>query len=324
VTSRNIGGITAASADRKASSAGSYGAVGGGYDNQPFQKSEPRADFVGNLTVPMANYLNRSLSISSFANTNIIGDGSQWSNIISSNIQIGNVTNVGLIGNYGGYAVNNTRKKIRGVLDIIGEAPTTIENDSINGYLNLWNVSQNMGAQKFYVVSIKDSNGIVYVNNNAISTWNGSQEPANVVIYPKKYTTSNISNENSGFKPQYRAFLDGANAQTGTAKIMPVDASFANAASYKGTVVSTGGAPNVYPLDEASWINAANNSNGAAPAPIAYSVADKLNGPNFGAIVASIAPQFLGVRVAGGARPVIEAVIPAKKKSRFEEALWLF
>jgi hypothetical protein len=281
VSARNIGGITSANMVRKGTNTASVPTSGAG---------EPNDNFVGNITVPMVNYMTGRMGISSFANTNIIGDGNKWDNIISSNIQIPDITNVGLIGNYSGYAVNSTGKKIRGVMDITGIAPITIENDSINGYLNLWSVSQNMGVQKFNVVSIKDFNGIGYVNNNTISTWTGSGVPANVIIYPKKYATNTISNERSEFKPKYRAFLDGTNAQTGTPKIVPAEASFTDASYYKGTVASTSSAPTVAPLDEASWINAANANNGAAPAFVNYSAAPKLDGPNFGSIAVSAAP----------------------------------
>jgi hypothetical protein len=101
---------------------------------------------------------------------------------------------------------------------------------------------------------------------------------------------------------------------------VPADASFTDAAYYKGTVLSTSGAPDVAPLDEASWIDAANTNNGAAPSFVIYSAAPKLDTSNFSSIAVSAAPVPSGVRFTGGVRPEIEAVLPSKKKPRFKEA----
>jgi hypothetical protein len=286
ITSRNIGGITAASSDRKASAAGSYGTAGGGYNNQSFQAGEPRVDFVGNLTVPMANYVKSSLNVSSFANTNIIGDGDKWDSYISasSDIVLPPVTNVGLIGDYNGLVVNNRLGgRIRGILDITGTAPNTLDNDSINGYLNLWNIIGDMGVNRFYVISIKAQTAIQYVNKGGI--WSSNPNPANVIIYPAKYNSAIINNEVSYLKPRHRAFFDGI-----TPKITPTTNTSINV-EYRGT--DTTGSQQVPPLDEASWIDAANANNvaGAAPAFSSYSAVPKWDATAFNAVpVASAAP----------------------------------
>ena len=234
----------------------------------------PNEGYLNNITVAMANYMRSNLNISEFKNTNILGDGSQWNGTNTMDLPF--LTNVGLIGNYGGIAVNNgLNKRIRGILDITGTAPNTISNDSRNGYLNLYNVSGNMGVNRFYVVSIKDLNNIDKVN--AGNPWATSAEPASVIIYPKKYATNLLSNESANLKPAYRAFLDG-----NTLKITPVTGSPTVNAAYKGT--DTNGSTQVPPLDEASWINAANSNNGAAPAFQSYSAAPKWDNTAFNAV----------------------------------------
>jgi hypothetical protein len=274
VASRTIGGQTANSMSRKGSAITS--GIPATYVANP---GEPRTDFINNITVPMANYLTSSLHVPEFRNTNIIGAGNGWDGISSNNIFFMPTLNVGLMGDYD--TINTFRlENHRGVLDIFGKSPiqmvqniTNVPNKS--GYLNLWgNNASAIGVNGLYIINIRNMSNIAKVN--ALNPAAGSERPANVIIYPKKYNPSEISSEVSTLKPQYRAFLDGADAQSGTPKIMPVDASFTNAASYKGTVVSAGGAPDVYPLDEASWINAANNNNGAAPSAVPYSSAPKL------------------------------------------------
>jgi hypothetical protein len=266
----------------------------------------------------MANYLISSLHVSEFQNTNIIGDGVMWSTYdeAGKDIVLPPVTNVGLIGNYYGVVVNNRiGGRIRGVLDIQGNAPNMLDNsiEEKEGYLNLWDVSHDMGVNRFHVVCIKDPNGAQYFNVQGV--WDADPQPANVVMYATKYNATDIANEVSYLKPSYRAFLDGANAQTGAPKIMPVDAAFANAASYKGAVVSSSGAPDVAPLDEAAWIAAANANNGAAPPFVPYNAAPALDATAFAAIAVSAAPPSVGSRLADGSRPLLEAALP--KKPRF-------
>jgi hypothetical protein len=119
VSSRVIGGITAASADRKAPAA-----IDG------YQKGEPRVDYVGNITVPMANYMVSSLHIDEFKNTNIIGDGSGWyvwngtTGKNGNNLTLPPIANVGLIGDYSGIDALNAN--VKGMLDIKGAAPQGI------------------------------------------------------------------------------------------------------------------------------------------------------------------------------------------------------
>jgi hypothetical protein len=63
-----------------------------------------------------------------------------------------------------------------------------------------------MGVNRFYVVSLKDKNGIQYFNKGGI--WSFQPNPANAVIYPNKYASTIISGEVSYLKPYHRAFID--------------------------------------------------------------------------------------------------------------------
>jgi len=230
----------------------------------------PNNDYVGNITVPMANYL-RSIGVTEFRNINIVGDGIEWNNTLVVNLPF--LTNVGLIGNYGDMTINNSApRRIRGVLDITGTAPANISNDIHAGYLNLWNVVGNVGINRFYIVYIKDVNNVQYVNKS--NWWDTNSVPANVVIYPEKYDPSAITGEISYLRPSYRAFFDG-----NTPKITPVSGVDV---AYRGT--DTSGATQVPPLDESSWINAANNNDGAAPAFSSYAAAPKWDAAAFNAL----------------------------------------
>ena len=312
LTSRNIGGITAAATERKASSI--VVAPGANGANKTYEVGEPRADYIGNITVAMANYM-RSIGIQTrFMNTNIIGDSGQWTdgngvtiNQGNSNMTLIPLNNVGLIGNYS--SVNQLAGTFKGVIDIKGNAPKYIGNASISGYINLWNVSQNMGVNRFYVVSIKDQNGIGYVNK--IDAWS-TYSSASVVIYPKKYNPTAINGELSYLRPSYRAFMSN-NDGTGTAGIMPVDATVSNIASYRGSVTSSGSAPSLYSLLESEWITAGNNDQNAA-STVAYGAAPKVNTSNFETWLTSAAPAQTDTWLASMPRSVIEAVLTEKRR----------
>jgi len=278
----------------------------------------PNEGYLNNITVPMANYMRSALGITQFNNTNIIGDSGEWVTgngvtITGNNITLIPLTNVGLIGNYS--SIIHFVGTFKGVLDIKGTAPKYIsQNDSTTrGYINLWNVSSNIGVNRFYVVSIKDLSGIGYVNK--VEAWAGlNQGPATVVIYPKKYNPTAITGEIGFLIPEYRAFFDG-----NTPKITPVTGSPSVAAAYKGK--NTNGSVQVPPLDEASWINAENN-NGAAPTFQNYSNAPKWDNAAFNAVpVASAAPAPTGVWLANMPRSVIEAVLTDRRRlDRFGRA----
>jgi hypothetical protein len=300
LTSRNIGGVTANNLDRKDAT------------------GSPNNNFIGNITVAMANYM-RSIGIQArFMNTNIIGDSGQWtagdgvSMIVGDTIILIPLNNVGLIGNYD---IGSLSGIFKGVIDIKGATPKYIsQNDSTTrGYINLWNVSQNMGVNRFYVVSIRDLNGIGYVNKE--ERWLLNQGPASVVIYPKKYNPTAISGEVSYLRPSYRAFMSDNNGG-GTAGIMPVNATVTNIASYRGTVTSTGGAPSLYSLLESEWITAGNN-NDDAPSPVTYANAVSnfsVNTTQFESWSAAAAPAQTGIRLASMPRPAIEAVLTDKRR----------
>jgi hypothetical protein len=317
ITSRNIGGITAASSDRKASAAGSYGTAGGGYDGQSFQAGEPRVDFVGNLTVPMANYMKSSLSVSSFANTNIIGDGDKWDGLIEvgsgmKNLSLMPTVNIGLIGDYS--SISALVANIKGVLDIKGSAPRMPSAHLSNkqGYLNLWNnILQDTEINGFYVVSVKDTGGEKVVGGDS----NYTSTIPNVIIYSHKYTNA-LTSAASTNKPFYRAFID---SRDGNIRITATGLT-GDDTKYVGSSTNQ----LIPSLDESAWIAAGNAGLDKPASDLAsnYSVLSSdykwASAADFGSYaVASAAPAPSSIRLAGGARSAVEAVLPVKKKPRY-------
>ncbi|MDR1955580.1 MAG: hypothetical protein LBQ30_01845, partial [Treponema sp.] len=304
ISSRNIGGQTADSLSRKGARE-----TTGTPAFHVANTGEPRADFVGHITVPMANYLKSTLLVPEFKNTNIIGDADQWDNIDANNREILDLVptiNVGLIGNYD-IAI---RGNLRGVTDIKGTIPEVIGPGSnpLGGYLNLWNnVSRETFINAFAVVYARNSG-----DEKIVTGVVGHPDAySKVIIHSNKYDKANLVPDAAGvLKPYHRAFLDGA-----TPKITPTTDSSIDAA-YRG--LDTSGAEAVPPLDEASWINAANANNGAAPAFMNYASAPKWEAAAFNAIpVASTAPaKPAGVRLAGGVRHELLAVIPSRFRGR--------
>jgi len=206
VTSRNIGGVTANSADRKAAVAG------GGY-----QQSEPRTDYVGNLTVPMANYLISSLGISEFKNTNIIGDGDKWSSLSGSNyLSLIPTRNIGLIGDYNNIVYIDGN--FNGVIDIkfttISSTLFGISQTTANrGYLNIWHdISSETRYGAFGVVYIRGLGG-EYIHTGV----SGFPATYTNVIISKKYAGSLVGH--ASLQPNHRAFVDN----TGQAKVTGAD-----------------------------------------------------------------------------------------------------
>jgi uncharacterized repeat protein (TIGR02543 family) len=338
-TRDNIGGIPVGTTTDRKAVAGSLSGLDENNTAKTYQVSEPRADFIGNLTVPMANYMVSNLHIDAFENTNIVGDGTSWKKADGSelnnglipgskNVKLPNTINVGFIGNYGNIDIFEGR--LKGVTDVKGKIAKYNSNNTNTGYINIWDLSSTeitnggIGIDNFNIIHIRNSNNINVLNK--VGMWSLNPAPANVIIYPIKYQSNVINGEISYLKPQYRAFLDG-----NTPKIMPVDASFSNgnsgaignASDYKGTITSTTG--NVYSIEEDLWITEADTNNGAAPSPISYSSTlvkkwDVMTFAQLNAVVASASPASLPTRLAAAGRQALEAVLPAKKKSRFEEA----
>jgi hypothetical protein len=136
VSSRNIGGKVFDNANRK----GTTGTSG-----------QPNDNYVGNITVPMANYLVSSLHIPEFKNTNILGDGDKWdSGIVNNYLTLISTNNIGLIGNYSSFA--GVSGSFSGITDILGPLPESIGQATRKGYLNIWNnILRETGTSRFNV-----------------------------------------------------------------------------------------------------------------------------------------------------------------------------
>jgi hypothetical protein len=100
VSSRNIGGATADSSERKAAS------TGNGY-----QQGEPRSDFIGSITSTMAQYMCDKFGINQFCNTNILGD-------YIAELTTKTYKNVAFIGDKSN--LNTFYIQSEGVIDIVG------------------------------------------------------------------------------------------------------------------------------------------------------------------------------------------------------------
>jgi hypothetical protein len=245
ITARNIGGIQAAAADRKAAAPGVYGSIGGGYNGQPYQKSEPRVDYTGNITVPMANYLACGAGITEFANTNIIGASDMWNyGSGAKNLYTIRSRNIGIVGDYS--AENNFQANVEGILDIKGKAPTDINNFS--GKLNRINLWDNITYPVLLSVPIVFVGGTGGENvRTGVAGYPTTF--AKVIIYAKKYTGT----PNATLKPYHRAFLD----TSGQVKLTGPDLTGIDP-KYLGSN------PNqpVPSLNEEDWIKFANGATG--------------------------------------------------------------
>ncbi|MCL2443448.1 MAG: chitobiase/beta-hexosaminidase C-terminal domain-containing protein, partial [Treponema sp.] len=234
VASRNIGGIDRASPDRKALT------DGGG-----LRRDEPREDFIGSVTYPMAKYMVDRLGINEFHNTNIIGDHQQIGNVL--------YRNVAFIGDHS--SLNDFSIKSEGVIDIKGSLPRRIMTSSaVARYLNIWsNVSRETNAFSFPVVVIRGSGG------ESVTTGSGGApgSEARVIIYHNKYNAAPLNT--TGVQPHHRAFMVG-----GVPKFTGGSIPSVNGAWYRGSTPGNA-IPN---LDENAWIDFANNG-GAVPANLA-------------------------------------------------------
>jgi hypothetical protein len=241
ITSRNIGGVTAGNSNRKGASGGAFGT------------GQPNENFVGNITVPMAKYI--SGFVDEIANTNIIGDISQWDT--QKNLGTISAKNIGLMGNYDIIELN--APGLNGVVDIIGKSvsdkvPQRIANTSIK-FLSLWNdVSRETNVIDIPIVFVRGTGGQLITTGIAgyPTTF------ARVIIYAKKYTGT----PDSTLKPHHRTFVDSS----GQVKLTGPDLSGIDA-KYLGS----NSAQPVPALDEAAWITAGNN--GTTPANLATNYA---------------------------------------------------
>jgi hypothetical protein len=262
VVSRDIGGVVSADRNRKGASRttgapSSYGTGG-----------EPRADFINNITVPMANYLVSAVHVPEFKNTNIIGNGDKWyawdgssGKISDTRVILMPTSNVGLIGSYNNIT---TEGSFYGVTDLVSATPMGIGHHLIDktGYLNLWNnVPREIRVSGFFVANIKGSGGNYIVGG--VST---PETIPNVIIFSKKYTNA-LSSGAEYYQPFYRAFVDSSGKVKLTGAGSDFDAKYLGFDSTKP----------IPAFDEEAWLTAANN--GTTPPDLA---------PNY----ASLDPEY--------------------------------
>jgi hypothetical protein len=303
ITSRNIGDVTASNSNRKGTTGGAFGT------------GQPNENFVGNITVPMANYLKSDAHIAAFKNTNIIGDGDKWHAWDGSSGKNGNVltltptTNVGLIGDYG--SLSAIEGAFHGVIDIKGMVPSSGISQSLDGkrgYINIWdNILHETFIGGFGVGYLHNSGG-EYIISGA---YGYPETYIGVVIYSKKYNKSaligNATVGIGGLAPTHRAFVDNSDA----VKLTDGNAAGGFDVEYRGQY------PNlpVPALDEAAWITAGNN--GTTPANLAANYASL--DPQYkwddqadldSNAVASAAPANSPVQLASGPRRFFEAILP--------------
>jgi hypothetical protein len=306
ITSRNIGGVNLSNMVRKGTATSATPTHGTG---------QPNTDFIGNLTVPMANYMVSAVRVAEFKNTNIVGPRSGWNNLTDNgdgfkNLILKPTINVGLTGDYD--AISQIEGYFQGVIDMKGIVAKYIsQRNPRTGYINIWdNVSRDMlGISKFSVVRIhgvgseKVGTSIVDANSKTF-----------VVIYDKKYNSSLDSSVNN-MHPYHRAFVDSS----GQIK-------FSNSAWETGQRKYTG-SNSTQPVpffEEDYWLN---NTNPGNYAENYADLATKEEGKyvcsldDFNAIQeASASPAPLGTRLAAAGHQALDAVLPAKKKPHFMDA----
>jgi hypothetical protein len=239
--------------------------IGGVPSGNPYRKGTdgvsgmPNEDFVGSITVPMANYMKDVLKISEFKNTNIIGDVNKWTDgndvsIGGSNIRLIPTTNISLIGDYSSLYGLVTQET--GVLDIKGSLPQRIMLFSGTGmYLNIWqDVLRETNILDFPVVTVRGTGGNLITTGSPLAP----NCEAKVIIYYNKYTGT----PNATLKPHHRAFIsDGIPKITGS--------DITSNAAYLGSDSNK----LIPELDESKWIKAANGEI-ATPPNLAASYAD--------------------------------------------------
>jgi hypothetical protein len=216
----------------------------------------PNEDFVGSITVPMANYLISALQIAEFKNTNIIGDGDRWDGIVNNggdlNLSLIPSANLGLIGDYS--RLNSLGGSFYGVTDIAGSVSNVIgQKPAKVGYLNIWdNILRETSIGKFGVVYLHNAGG-EYVVTGAFGY---PATYASVIIYSKKYNKDaligNATTGIGGLAPSHRAFVDGS----GVMKLTDGNAAGGFDVKYRGMFPNSP----IPSLDEEAWRIAGNNN----------------------------------------------------------------
>jgi hypothetical protein len=268
--------------------------------NRKASDGRPNLNFAGSLTVPMANYLISDAHVTEFRNTNIIGDRDKW---LTGNGAIP-IMHVGLIGDHSTSVIGSSYD---GEIDIVGALPVSIGQGTRKGFLHVWNdISSSLLISGFRVVRVHGSNGhLIYTGDVSDPT-----AAIELIIFDKKYSNmpDNI------LKPHHRAFVDA----NGNIKLTGSGSDFD--AKYLGQD-STKPVPK---FDANSW-QAINTQNGD-PGNLAnnYSSLDaSYKWSNQAALdsgTVSAASANSPAHLVAGARQSPEAVLPAKKKPRFEEA----
>jgi uncharacterized repeat protein (TIGR02543 family) len=329
IPTRNINGVRLNSMSRKGDAR-----LTGIPETYKSQTGEPREDFIGNLTVLMANYLVSNLYVAEFKNTNIIGDGDQWVSggqwVIGNGIHVnGNIinliptVNIGIIGNYNSMGLN---ANVKGVLDVKGTiGPNTLPRSTVSSnthkrsYINLWgDISNETAVETFYVAYMRGSSGGECISGGSSS----SVSKTHVLIYSHKYINPLSTGANNN-KPYYRAFISSID---GKVKIANPESSNITA-EYKGLVTSNSAVAHyteIPSIDETKWLSAgeAGLDKPDSGSYINYNdlpIDNQLESMD-NVAQASASPASLPTRLAAAGRHALEAVLPAKKKSRFEEA----
>jgi hypothetical protein len=206
----------------------------------------------GNLTVAEVNFLRSNFNISEFSNTNIIGDGKDWSEYVDNkDIDVGMV-NVSLVGDYSGWKDNGGTvadsvgigidAPIYGVLDVDGKAPQVVINSAAhNGYLILHNVPHATRAANLGVVKMPDE-AVQAARVDSTVGGNANTNNAMAVIYKNK------AGRNNNMMASYQAYYDPiskAYKYTGARVI--------NGGSFDNNYGSYLGDPAPFSLDPAKW-----------------------------------------------------------------------
>jgi hypothetical protein len=193
-----------------------------------------------------------SLHIPEFRNTNIIGDGDKWDNLLEGgsgmkNLFLLSTVNIGLIGDYSN--IRNLTANMKGVLDLKGDVPIAIYgvvNINKQGWVNLWDdVLRGTLFSNIYVGVVKGTGGDKVIGGDVLY----AETIPHVIIYSHKYTDALVSAAATN-KPYYRAFVDSRDGKTRiTATGLTGDD-----AKYVGSNANMS-IPN---LDEDAWIAAGN------------------------------------------------------------------
>jgi len=249
-------------------------------------RGKPNANFIGSITVDMANLLRRptgqgGLAVAEFRNTNIIGDGDRWEGIEhigGADRLIITGTNLGLIGDY--TAIDNFNRIGGGVTDILGIAPPLIQSDLQGNYINLWNnVSRQTQISGLSTVFLRQTGG-EHIITGMVGT---PQLMANMIIHSQKHDSLNLTHP--ALIPSHRAFVDNA----GQVRITGPDLTGIDPIHLGSNHPAFPAIPSPH---EEDWINAANGD------PITTPGVTLVNG------MPQLAPNYAALRGIDGGRYV--------------------